>query len=158
MQAVWYCSNYCICHRCQSLGDTGGAPWFANISTCFWTKFRMILMLFSEDWGKMIHEKNLKQKISWHCPLNKYLSCLSTVLHGNLCCKYFQLVIIRSKKGHAETQSVYVLKNENMYVLLTIVCGQLSAERKRLKLCIFGTIHKLYLRFFSRDYEGRLIW
>ncbi len=25
-------------------------------------------MLFSEAWGKMIHEKNLKKKISWHCP------------------------------------------------------------------------------------------
>ncbi len=25
-------------------------------------------MLFSGAWGKMNHEKNLKQKISWHCP------------------------------------------------------------------------------------------
>ncbi len=25
-------------------------------------------MLFSGAQGKMIHEKNLKQKISWHCP------------------------------------------------------------------------------------------
>ncbi len=25
-------------------------------------------MLFSGAWGKMIHEKNLKQKISWHSP------------------------------------------------------------------------------------------
>ncbi len=23
---------------------------------------------FSEAWGKMIHEKNLRQKILWHCP------------------------------------------------------------------------------------------
>ncbi len=38
-------------------------------------------MLFSGDWGKMIHEKNLKQKISWHClfklnillPVGKYI-------------------------------------------------------------------------------------
>ncbi len=28
----------------------------------------MILLLFSGAWGKMIHEKNLKQKILWHCP------------------------------------------------------------------------------------------
>ncbi len=27
-----------------------------------------ILMLLSGAWGKVIHEKNLKQKISWHCP------------------------------------------------------------------------------------------
>ncbi len=25
-------------------------------------------MLLSGAWGKAIHEKNLKQKISWHCP------------------------------------------------------------------------------------------
>ncbi len=25
-------------------------------------------MLFSGAWGKMIHEKNLMQEISWHCP------------------------------------------------------------------------------------------
>jgi hypothetical protein len=28
-------------------------------------------MLFSGAWGKMIHKKNLKQKISWHCPFKK---------------------------------------------------------------------------------------
>jgi hypothetical protein len=28
----------------------------------------MTLMLFSGAWGKMIHEKNLKQKILWLCP------------------------------------------------------------------------------------------
>ncbi len=28
----------------------------------------MTLMLFSGAWAKMIHEKNMKQKISWHCP------------------------------------------------------------------------------------------
>jgi hypothetical protein len=34
----------------------------------------LILMLLSEAWGKVIHEKNLKQKISWHCPFNKVRS------------------------------------------------------------------------------------
>ncbi len=27
----------------------------------------MALMGYSEAWGKMIHEKELKSKISWHC-------------------------------------------------------------------------------------------
>ncbi len=31
-------------------------------------------MLFSGAWGKMIHEKNLKQKILWHCPFNGTVS------------------------------------------------------------------------------------
>jgi len=48
--------------------DTGRAPWLANIPANFLKKFEMTLMLFSGAWGKMIPEKNLKQKISWHCP------------------------------------------------------------------------------------------
>jgi hypothetical protein len=32
----------------------------------------MTLMLFSGAWGKIIHEKNLKQKISWHCPYKEF--------------------------------------------------------------------------------------
>ncbi len=27
-------------------------------------------MVLSGAWGKLIHEKNQKQKISWHCPFN----------------------------------------------------------------------------------------
>jgi hypothetical protein len=34
-------------------------------------KFEMTLTLFSGAWGKAIHEKNLKKKISWHCPFNR---------------------------------------------------------------------------------------
>jgi hypothetical protein len=33
-------------------------------------KFEMTLMFFSGAWGRMIHEKNLKKKISRHCPPN----------------------------------------------------------------------------------------
>jgi hypothetical protein len=29
-------------------------------------------MLLSGAWGKVIHEKNLKQKISWHCPFKSF--------------------------------------------------------------------------------------
>ncbi len=42
---------------------------FANtVSQRIFVKFEMTLVLFSGAWGKMIHEKNLKQKISWHYP------------------------------------------------------------------------------------------
>ncbi len=37
--------------------DTGGAPWLANISAGY-----------SGAGWKLIHEKNQKQTISWHCP------------------------------------------------------------------------------------------
>jgi hypothetical protein len=30
-------------------------------------------MVYSGAWGKLIHEKNQKQKISWHCPFNAQL-------------------------------------------------------------------------------------
>ncbi len=54
-----------ICHQCRL------HRWCTL--TCeylheFSKKFEMILMLLSGAWGKVIHEKNLKQKISWHCP------------------------------------------------------------------------------------------
>ncbi len=53
-------------------------------------------MLFSGAWGKMIHEKNLKQKILWHCPFNykdtkakcphlKKLTCKGTLRHVFVC-------------------------------------------------------------------------
>ncbi len=28
-------------------------------------------MVYSGAWGKLIHEKNQKQKISWHCPFKE---------------------------------------------------------------------------------------
>jgi hypothetical protein len=63
--------NLQICHRCRWYN---GAPWFANISANFSKNIEITLTLFSGAWGKMIHEKNLKQKISWHCPFQLILS------------------------------------------------------------------------------------
>ena len=44
--------------------DTGGAPLLANISANFRKKFETVLMGYSGAGGKLIHEKNQKQKIS----------------------------------------------------------------------------------------------
>ncbi len=49
--------------------DIGGAPSLTNISPNFQKKIEMTLLLFSETWGKMIHEKNLKQRSSDTVPL-----------------------------------------------------------------------------------------
>ncbi len=70
-----------ICHRCgvSNTSETGGkicprcrwqrwCTWTSEYPREFLKKFEMTLMLFSEAWGRVIHEKNLKQKISWHCP------------------------------------------------------------------------------------------
>jgi hypothetical protein len=40
-----------------------------QVSLRTFEKIEMTLMLFSETWGRMIHEKNPKQKIQCHCPL-----------------------------------------------------------------------------------------
>ncbi len=62
-----------ICHRCR---------WHRRCTlTCeylreFSKKFEMTLMLFLGAWGKVIHEKNLKQKISWHCPFKEHHSTI----------------------------------------------------------------------------------
>ncbi len=34
----------------------------------FSKKFEMAVMVYSDAWGKMIHEINQKSKTSWHCP------------------------------------------------------------------------------------------
>ncbi len=54
-----------------SVVDTGGAPWLEYLRE-FSKKFEMILILLSGAWGKVIHEKNLKQKNLWHCPFKPY--------------------------------------------------------------------------------------
>jgi hypothetical protein len=33
----------------------------------------VIHMLYSGAWGKLIHEKNQKSKILWHCPFNPFI-------------------------------------------------------------------------------------
>ncbi len=82
----WY--RWQICRRCRwyrrqfatgvidtggkfatGVVDTGGAL-DLRISPQLFEKFEMILRLSSGAWGKVIHEKNLKQKISCHCPFN----------------------------------------------------------------------------------------
>ena len=40
-------------------------------------------MLLSEAWGKMIHEKNQKQKISWHCLFKKGNCLLLPYISGS---------------------------------------------------------------------------
>ncbi len=46
----------------------------------------MTLILFSGAWGKMIHEKILKQEIPWYCPLNN--------IRENIQYRFFALVLL----------------------------------------------------------------
>ncbi len=51
---------FSICHRCR---------WhrWQTLSCEYLREFSRILW----GWGKLIHEKNQKQKILWHCPFNR---------------------------------------------------------------------------------------
>ncbi len=56
------------------VNETGGQPWAANIYANFRKKFETVLIGYSGAGGKLIHEKNQEQKISWHCPFKTILS------------------------------------------------------------------------------------
>jgi hypothetical protein len=54
-----------LCHRCQRhRWSTLSCEYLRKFSK----KFETALMVYSRAWGKLIHEKNQKSKISWHCP------------------------------------------------------------------------------------------
>ncbi len=54
----------------------------------FLEKFEMTLMLFSGTWGKMIHEKSLRQKIVLHSPIQKPFHYLKKRNIENARCKW----------------------------------------------------------------------
>jgi hypothetical protein len=56
-------------NQSSNVVDTGGAPWLANISANFWKNLKNPNAIIKR---KVIHEKNQKQKISWHC----HFTCL----------------------------------------------------------------------------------
>jgi hypothetical protein len=58
------------CKFATGIVDAGGAPRLANISVNF-SKIRNYPNVISGAWGKTTHEKNLKQKILWHCLLKE---------------------------------------------------------------------------------------
>ncbi len=63
---------FSICHRCQRhRWQTLGCEYLCEFSK----KFETVLTEYSGAGGKLIHEKNQKQKISWHCPFNARSIC-----------------------------------------------------------------------------------
>ncbi len=66
---LFWLKIFSICHRCR---------WHLELDTMsceyhreFSKNFETALMGYSGAWGKLIHEKDLKSKISWHCPLTE---------------------------------------------------------------------------------------
>ena len=56
---------FSICHRCRWC--TLSREYLREFSK----KFEMTVLLYSDACGKLIHEKNQKSKISWHCPFKR---------------------------------------------------------------------------------------
>ncbi len=54
-----------ICHRCQR---HRWSTLSCEYLRAFSKKFETALLVYSGAWGKLIHEKKQKSKISWHCP------------------------------------------------------------------------------------------
>ncbi len=48
----------------------------------FSKKFETALMVYWGAWGKLIHQKNQKQKISWHCPFNATITRFSLIFRA----------------------------------------------------------------------------
>ncbi len=56
---------FSICHRCRwHRWCTLSREYLREFSK----KFEKAVLVYSEAWRKLIHEKNQKSKISWHCP------------------------------------------------------------------------------------------
>ncbi len=81
-----------ICHPCR---------WYQWCTlTCkylckFSKKFETVLMEYSGAGGKLIHQKNKKQKISWHCPFNN--TEYEAISHRWLCTPSFLNPLIYEK-------------------------------------------------------------
>ncbi len=83
-------------------------------------------MEYSGAGGKLIHEKNQKQKISWHCP--------------------FELIIFTNFKNF----NIVIYSKNMMYNVLEIllVSSSLFGNALYMKLCIFKTA-MFWSMFFS---------
>ncbi len=80
-----------ICHRCRWYRwSTLNCEYLREFSK----KFETALMVYSGAWGKLNHEKNQNQKISWHCPSKGNLSGYQSVgITVDYCPRHFEWTI-----------------------------------------------------------------
>jgi hypothetical protein len=76
---VYLCAAGHLCKFVTGVNDTCGK---------FLNKFETAPTRYPGAWGKLIHEKNLKSKILWHCPFKLPLACttLYKVKTSDSCC------------------------------------------------------------------------
>ncbi len=84
----FFCSKiFSICHRCRwHRWCTLSHEYLREFSK----KFEMAVIVYSDAWGKLIHEKNQQSKISWHCPFKCIVN--SEMYMNNTIFYFLQLV------------------------------------------------------------------
>jgi len=95
-------------------------------------KFRTALIVYSGAWGKQIHEKNLKSKISWHCPfkLRSKVSLLFNVLYA---CAYWVYAEISSLKSLKLPTNLNEIVRSWIWLLFCEVKFKITKKRKNVK-------------------------
>ncbi len=109
------------CHRCRWY------RWCTLTSKYlreFSKKIETVLTGYSGAWGKLIHEKNQKQKISWHCPFKWRIHFV--VLPFVALAVYPDLAINTNLDPHQLTSTVPYLYHFVVYYLATLT-GSLSS-------------------------------
>ncbi len=120
-----------ICHRWSW---HWWCTWTCKYLSEFSKKFEMTLMVLSEAWGKMIHEKNQKQNISWHCPFNRGLSLYTTsrLIHVDRQCATKQSIALLWNINRAVGNN-YLL-NELLLYAIPSLDNQYSKEHPKIWL------------------------
>ncbi len=130
VSAAWYCSHYLtpvsivdtrgkfatginntsctggkICRRCRWLqwcrwhrGCTLTCEYLREFCEKIWNNPNVI----SAAWGKVIHEKNLKQKISWHSPF-KHTTCQNLGTKNELFITIQSFCFVKTCNGDGRT-------------------------------------------------------
>ncbi len=73
---LFWLKVFSICHPPCTLS--------CNISINFWKKNGNRPNGRLRTWGKLIHEKNLKLKILWHCPFKLFIKSKQSYIQGEL--------------------------------------------------------------------------
>ncbi len=103
-----------ICHRCQRhRWSSLSCEYFREFSK----KFETVPMGYSEAGGKLIDEKNQKQKISWHCPFNLrsiFPSTAESILC--ICFSYRRALHLSSYCKFLALFSSFLYNKEQLYI------------------------------------------
>jgi len=139
---IFLIEDFSICHRCRwHRWQTLSCEYLREFSK----KFETVLMEYSWDGGKLIHEKNQKQKISWHCPFKSANQVLFLfggkveranwtislpVSRRNLWKKIVNLVFTKLYR-HCTLQSIiFMVKVENFIIFRSLLLKQLNLSLK----------------------------